>query len=364
MCFENVYKHPDRKGRMARIIYGVQGEGLGHAIRSKVVIDSLMKSHDVLIFSSSGAFDYLHKEYGQRVIPIQKTALVYRRSSISVLRTLLKFIREYPRYQESADIISAKVDEFKPDLMITDTEMITARVALKKHIPLISIDNHQMLVQTKMRIKRRNLLSYYAARTVTKFFVPHADYYVIVSFYECPPRSKNVVFAPPPIRHEILKAKQKLGKHFLVYQTSHKYDEVLPMLYQFPGQKFTIYWEDDDRTDGNVTYRKLHGPRFVKDLAESRGVITNGGLTLIGEAIYLNKPIFCMPLENQYEQMNNACAVEQMGFGMRATGFHKEEFARFLGAWTGYRKHLEEYKQKGNHILYARVEEAITAVMK
>ena len=32
-----------------RILYGVNGEGMGHATRSRVVIDSLLESHDVRV---------------------------------------------------------------------------------------------------------------------------------------------------------------------------------------------------------------------------------------------------------------------------------------------------------------------------
>jgi uncharacterized protein (TIGR00661 family) len=44
---------------MARILYGVAGEGMGHAIRSRVVIDHLARSHDVQVVVSGRAHDYV-----------------------------------------------------------------------------------------------------------------------------------------------------------------------------------------------------------------------------------------------------------------------------------------------------------------
>ena len=44
---------------MARILYGVAGEGMGHAIRSRVVIDHLSRSHDVQVVVSGRAHGYL-----------------------------------------------------------------------------------------------------------------------------------------------------------------------------------------------------------------------------------------------------------------------------------------------------------------
>ena len=42
-----------------RILYGVNGEGLGHATRSEVVIGSLLNEHDVRVMASGAAFKYL-----------------------------------------------------------------------------------------------------------------------------------------------------------------------------------------------------------------------------------------------------------------------------------------------------------------
>ena len=42
-----------------RILYGVNGEGMGHATRSRVVIDSLLQNHDVRVVSSGNAYAFL-----------------------------------------------------------------------------------------------------------------------------------------------------------------------------------------------------------------------------------------------------------------------------------------------------------------
>ena len=47
-----------------RILYGVNGEGLGHATRSEVVIGSLLGEHDVRVMASGAAFKYLEGRLG------------------------------------------------------------------------------------------------------------------------------------------------------------------------------------------------------------------------------------------------------------------------------------------------------------
>ncbi len=42
-----------------KILYGVNGEGMGHATRSQVVIESLLERHEVHVVASGAAFRYL-----------------------------------------------------------------------------------------------------------------------------------------------------------------------------------------------------------------------------------------------------------------------------------------------------------------
>ena len=42
-----------------KILYGVAGEGMGHATRSRVVLDELVKEHEVRIVTSGRACEHL-----------------------------------------------------------------------------------------------------------------------------------------------------------------------------------------------------------------------------------------------------------------------------------------------------------------
>jgi uncharacterized protein (TIGR00661 family) len=49
-----------------RILYGVVGEGMGHAMRSRVVLDELIKRHEVHVVVSGRAYDYLRTRAWRR----------------------------------------------------------------------------------------------------------------------------------------------------------------------------------------------------------------------------------------------------------------------------------------------------------
>ena len=47
-----------------KILYGVVGEGLGHAMRSRVVLEHLIASgHEVQVMASGRAVDFLSKRF-------------------------------------------------------------------------------------------------------------------------------------------------------------------------------------------------------------------------------------------------------------------------------------------------------------
>jgi len=74
-----------------RILYGVVGEGMGHAMRSGVVLDHLTKNHEVQVVVSGRAHDYLVKRASERlsVRKIWGLNIVYEDNEVQNFRTVL-----------------------------------------------------------------------------------------------------------------------------------------------------------------------------------------------------------------------------------------------------------------------------------
>ena len=68
---------------MARILYGLCNVGMGHAIRSKVIVSELIKKHDVKIVASGFTYSYLKKHFGSRVINIEGFELAFKKNKIA-----------------------------------------------------------------------------------------------------------------------------------------------------------------------------------------------------------------------------------------------------------------------------------------
>ena len=79
-------------------------------------------------------------------------------------------------------------------------------------------------------------------------------------------------------------------------------------------------------------------------MAKSKGVICNAGMSTLSEAIYLKKPILCVPLKGQVEQELNAFYLEEKGFGLSAESINLKNIKEFMKNINFYRKNLEKEK--------------------
>jgi uncharacterized protein (TIGR00661 family) len=116
---------PDREAQL-RVLYGVNGEGMGHATRSQVVIDSLLLRHDVRVVASGAAFRYLAERL-PRVEEIFGPTFAMREGEIRRWATVRQNLRLASH--ELPDTVRHWVDEvndWEPDVVISDFEPLRA----------------------------------------------------------------------------------------------------------------------------------------------------------------------------------------------------------------------------------------------
>src|SRR5215510_12822544 len=78
-----------------RILYGVTGEGMGHAMRSRVVLDALAGRHEIQVVVSGRAYDYLEKRVSENlsVRKIWGYTLAYEDNELQNFRTVIQNVR-------------------------------------------------------------------------------------------------------------------------------------------------------------------------------------------------------------------------------------------------------------------------------
>ena len=137
---------------MAKILYALAKEGMGHAIRSKVIIEELSKKHKVKIVTNGRPYNYLSK-YFTNIEKIKDFGLVYINNSVSNLFTFLSNTFKSPFIILYNLKLIKIILCFKPEIIITDFETFGNYISHLFRIPLISIDNQQLMTKCKIELK-------------------------------------------------------------------------------------------------------------------------------------------------------------------------------------------------------------------
>jgi hypothetical protein len=97
----------------------------------------------------------------------------------------------------------------------------------------------------------------------------------------------------------------------------------------------------------------VHG--FLRDLASCRALVSTAGNQLVGEALYLGKPVLATPERNNFEQILNGHLLEQSRAG-RSIDFDELTPARvlsFLYRLDEMRQHIHRDWLRGNERVFA-----------
>ena len=339
-----------RHNRHKKIVfYCVCGEGMGHAIRTGVIVDRIKEKYDVYLFSSERAYEYLSSKF-DNVYEIGGFNTVYINNKVNNLQTLANALKRNPtNIKVGYETLYKKARQLRPDVIVTDFEIYATMVSKLLDIPLISLDNIHMITQTKIDYPKKHYVEMIKAKGVIKTYVVKPKVHILTSFFYPKVRpKKNAVIYPPIIREDILKLEPTTGDHVIVYQTSKESERLVRNLKSLKDEKFIVYGFNKEATDGNLTYKLFNEDVFYDDLASSKAVICNGGFTFISEAISLKKPIYSVPAIGNFEQTLNGFYVQKLGYGEYHEVMNAPRVKAFLSKLPRYQKRLAKVKKTNN----------------
>jgi uncharacterized protein (TIGR00661 family) len=347
-----------------RILYGVTGEGMGHATRSKVVCEHLVsRGHEVKIVVSGRAHAFLSRSFPD-VVEIKGLSIRYVDNAMDRDGSLARNVLAAPQMlYANASRYFEDVVHFEPDVVISDFDSFAWFFAKRHNLPIVSIDNQQIIARCKhdKAIKDKTKLDYQVTKAFVKAKLPGCDHYVVTTFFFPPIKKKyleDTTLVPPILRLPVLEAKPRarFGGHVLVYQTSTSDKTLIPTLNAIQGERFIVYGLRRNAHHGNCQLKEFSEDGFVEDLAQAKAVVSNGGLSLIGEAVYLGKPIYSVPVKHQFEQIMNGRYLEELGYGLCAEAIDGDVLRLFLREHERFAARVAKHKQDGNELLFGTVD--------
>lgn len=297
---------------MARMLFGIIGDSWGHISQVLALIDS-MPAHEYL-FVGSGRVPQL-ADLGYRVAAIPAFGTYYRGNRVDIPATAWKGLLTILGMKRIVANVVEIMKDFKPDLVFTSYEYSVPVAAHKLGLQVISLDNSHFLTKCKCDLPKGQTLSRWGYGLTLRHLYSNADYFFINAFYGLEPLDpSNTSVFPPLLRKPVLEITPTEGDHVVVYHTSPTFQAVERFLEKMPG-KFLIYGLGEKPSRGNLEYKVHSVQGFLQDLASCRYVISNGGHTVMAEALYFGKPVLSFPISFAYEQYFNGHMLRTLGYG-------------------------------------------------
>jgi uncharacterized protein (TIGR00661 family) len=346
-----------------RIVYGVHGYGRGHATRALAILPELSRNHQVLILAGGDAHAAIHGDFQVHRIPTLGFAYgpgTGKRSNFHTFRRNFSAIMDLKLRGPVFEMVQNVMEEFEPDIVISDAEAWTHHVAQHLRIPRISVDHIGIMAYCKPRIEWHDRIEAQFDTIVYRMLMGRPERIIVSSFYDAPARRAGVRVVPTLVRAAVHDLTPSWGEHLLVYFNRGK-DQFNKRIYKTlheAGCPVRVYGGNREGQDGNLTFLPPSNLPFLEDLASCRGVISTAGNQLMGETIYLGKPVLVIP-ERCVEQRLNAAGVVRLGIGMRTTRgkFKPRVIKEFLARTDEFRANMKNHVRDGLRETLSALEE-------
>ncbi|MFM8379215.1 MAG: glycosyltransferase family protein [Planctomycetia bacterium] len=307
---------------MANIAISLCGEGRGHATRIATLAERLRESHDLLIFTSADAFEFLTQRFAAdprvRIVAIPGIVFQYSSGRLDVPRSIATGL-DY-RARELGPLVDrmlAELDAFDADLAVTDFEPALPRAAGRQGIPLVSVDHqHFLLAYDLSSLPWWLQWQAWLMSHAVWMYVTEATDTVVSAFFRPPLKRgwEHVVQVGPLLRHEVRRAAPRDGGFVLSYLRRHTPFQALATLADC-GLPVKVYGLGERDAVGSVSFHAIDERRFIDDLAACRCLVSAAGNQLIGEALHFGKPMLLLPERAHAEQLMNSHFLAGMGCG-------------------------------------------------
>ena len=339
------------------VLYGVCGEGMGHATRSDVIARGLQRAgHRIQFACSEGrALEYLRSRWPD-VVCVPGFRLVVEDNRVLPTPTLLHNLAR--QLGSPLDHVASGLQVRLPDVVLCDFDAWTARYAKLVGRPLVAIDNIHFLTRCShpQAWIEAHKDAAAAAMITAQSTVPEASFYIVLSFTRLAGvRQPLTALHLPVVRESVLRQTARTGSHLVAYFNDRAdWPSILAALQDASPMPVRAYGRPGTASAsvvGNVTLCPLSEDGLAEDLASCAAAVGGAGFSFLSEALVLRKPLLAVPFAESFEQILNGRYLQAEGYGQWAEKLTSGVLRDFLSRLRPMRERLARFPGAGNEQL-------------
>jgi uncharacterized protein (TIGR00661 family) len=331
-----------------KILFLINGEGLGNSTRCHAIIEKLLKNNVKigLVVAKNSYWYFSKKKLPLEIYEIDQFSYhISKDGDLSTYKTILKTFNSINLFKKNLTKIKEVVKAFKPEIIISDSNYVF-NFLKKFKIPIVAINNSCITIDEYKRYPKipYSIKPHY-------YFVEKLDYFYHKTF---PDLSISCgITHKEAINHKNFKNVRPIYRENLKIKKDEKKKTCLIMLSGASNLKsfIDLSFINDEiiflnkpnnfKESKNIKFiPKLHDN--LEYLNKADYFIMNSGYSAITEAIHMKKPMITMPINNHSEQWLNAKKVEGKNYGLVADLSNlREKYYEFCNNFLNYKNSLD-----------------------
>ena len=321
---------------MARCLFIVQGEGMGHMSQAMALKEHLEEAGH----TSDGIFlggrpnhkvpDYYQLCFAEKLHTFQSPWFLRtpNKKGIYIGRTLLFNFLRFPAYISEVRRLRREIELLRPDVVFNFYDVVGA-LALRKTatgIRRIGIGHHFFLHLDNYQCDKGSSWHRWLLKRLTSLIMLSCDRVLALSYREIQ-GSSVIEVVPLLVRRRFREMQYRPGNRYLAYFLNEGllYDLVLlaRKLPDFQVDLFTSL-KPDMVLPAGITLHPYDADNFSSFMASCRGLITSAGFDAAAEAAFHGIPLAVIPTRNHFEQGCNGVDIMRSGIGVAVSKIEKE----------------------------------------
>ncbi len=312
---------------MKKILFLVNGLGLGNSIRIYSIIQRLKKENAELyvVTSGNGKWFYNNLNEIKELFHINEIYYGAKNHKISIGNTLKSIIGTVKIIKKNSDKLNTIINKIKPNVIVTDSVYMFPSIK-KFGIPIIGVNNADLTVDyfRKFRNKPNSILSQY-------YFIEQLDYFyhkIIPDLIISPcflsedikdnSLRKKIKRVGPIVRLNIKKRIKKKDRRGAIMLSGSNFGVNVNLKNKNQPYSLDIIGRSRPQNWQNKEGIIFHG-KIKDNIALLNNIdfcVVNGGYSALSELFWAEIPMIVVPVPNHSEQWTNAKQIVYAGCGI------------------------------------------------